>query len=235
MTNQLSDQPQDELLDHEYDGIREFDNPCPGWWRWLFFLTAVFSAVYFFYFHIGKSGLTVEKAWENSVAEDLRLRFADMGELKPDQATLLEAMQKPDWLQVGKSVYEQRCPSCHGSQGQGLVGPNLTDDFYKNIKQLTDIPRVVAEGAANGSMPAWQKRLHPNEIVLVSAYVASIRGKNLPGPRGQEGSKIPPWPPADATEPPAKDEAGEHDGQAPAAKPAVSKPNQDPSSGKAQQ
>jgi cytochrome c oxidase cbb3-type subunit 3 len=43
-------------------------------------------------------------------------------------------------------------------------------------------------------MPAWKTRLHPNEIVLVAAYVASLRGKNLPGPRGPEGEKIPPWP-----------------------------------------
>lgn len=183
-----------DLLDHEYDGIREYDNPCPGWWRWLFFLTAVFSAFYFFYFHMGGVGITVEKAHEYAINEDLRLRFAEIGELKPDEATLLEYMQKPDWLQVGSSVYEQRCKSCHGDGGRGLVGPNMTDDYYKGVKQLTDLPRIVADGAANGSMPSWKKRLHPNEIVLVSAYLATLRGKNLAGPRGQEGNAIPPWP-----------------------------------------
>ena len=51
-------------------------------------------------------------------------------------------------------------------------------------------------------MPAWQNRLHPNEIVMVSAYVASLRGQNKDGPRGEEGSVIDPWPAA----PPAHDE-----------------------------
>jgi cytochrome c oxidase cbb3-type subunit 3 len=77
-----------------------------------------------------------------------------------------------------------------------LVGPNLTDEYYKNVKQLIDVARVIQEGAANGSMPAWKSRLHPNEIVMVAAYVANLRGKNLKGPRGQEGQAIPPWPAA---------------------------------------
>jgi cytochrome c oxidase cbb3-type subunit 3 len=70
----------------------------------------------------------------------------------------------------------------------------LTDDYWKNVKQLADIPKVIAEGAAAGAMPSWKTRLHPNEVVLVAAYVASLRGKNLPGPRGQEGDLIPRWP-----------------------------------------
>jgi cytochrome c oxidase cbb3-type subunit III len=41
---------------------------------------------------------------------------------------------------------------------------------------------VIADGAGNGAMPAWRNRLHPNELLLVSAYVASLRGQNLPRP-----------------------------------------------------
>jgi len=84
--------------------------------------------------------------------------------------------------------------SCHGANAAGQIGPNLTDDYYKNVQQLTDIPKIISGGAAAGAMPAWKTRLHPNEIVLVAAYVASLRGKNLPGPRGQEGERIAPWP-----------------------------------------
>lgn len=188
------------LLDHEYDGIREYDNPCPGWWSWLFFGTAVFAAFYFFYFHMGWAGITIHRAHENAVADNVRLRFAEIGELQPDEPTLLQYMRQPEWLQVGRSVYEQKCKSCHGTEGCGQVGPNLTDDFYKNVDKPVDILDVVRNGAANGSMPAWP-RLHPNELLLVSSYVASLRGKNLPGPRGQEGKEIPPWPAAGDTAP----------------------------------
>jgi cytochrome c oxidase cbb3-type subunit 3 len=50
-------------------------------------------------------------------------------------------------------------------------------------------------------MPAWKNRLHPNEVVMVSAYVANMRGQNLTGPRGAEGSAIPAWPKAPAAAP----------------------------------
>jgi cytochrome c oxidase cbb3-type subunit 3 len=184
---------QGELLDHQYDGIQEYDNPCPGWWKWLFFLSALFAPFYFFYFHIGKAGITIAKDHENAVANNVRLRFAEIGELTPDEPTMIKYMQKPEWLQVGRSVYEQKCKSCHGEGGRGLVGPNLTDDYYKNVAKLTDIPEVVTKGAGNGSMPAWN-RLHPNEVVLVSAYVAGLRGEQLAGGREPEGKEIPPWP-----------------------------------------
>ena len=91
---------------------------------------------------------------------------------------------------------ERKCAQCHGPDASGLTGPNMTDDHYKNIKKITDIPQVIANGAANAAMPAWKNQLHPNEIVLTAAYIASLRGKNLPGPRGPEGDPIPPWPEA---------------------------------------
>ena len=38
------------LLDHEYDGIREYDNPLPGWWRFIFYASIVFAVAYFIWF-----------------------------------------------------------------------------------------------------------------------------------------------------------------------------------------
>ena len=193
------------LLDHEYDGIREYDNPCPAWWHAIFLGTVVFSALYFVFFHIapaaGTNGWTLDEAYEDNVADNLKLQFRDLGDLQVDEPTVLKYMQETEWLAMGASVYKTHCKSCHGADGSGLVGPNLTDDQYKNVKQLIDVARVIENGAANGSMPAWKNRLHPNEVVMVSAYVANLRGQNLTGPRGTEGPVIPPWPKA----PPAKE------------------------------
>lgn len=204
----MANDTHEQLLDHEYDGIREFDNPCPSWWHMIFFGTFVFSVAYYVFFHIGPlmgtNGWTLTEAYDEAVAEDLKLRFAEIGELTADEPTLLEYMEKPDWLAVGISVYKTHCKSCHGEDGSGTVGPNLTDHHYKNVKTLVDVARVVENGATNGSMPAWRNRLHPNELALVSAYVASLRGQNLPSQRGAEGNEIPPWPDATA-EPPAED------------------------------
>ena len=188
----------DSLTDHDYDGIREFDNPTPGWWHLIFWLTIAFSFSYFVYYHLGPSGRTLDAGYQAAVAENLRLRFSEIGELMPDEATLLQYMGQPEWLAVGQSTYVANCKSCHAEDGSGQVGPNLTDDHYKNVKNLTDLVAVILNGAAGQNMPAWRSRLHPNEIVLVSAYVANFRGKNLPGPRGQEGQIIPAWPAAAA-------------------------------------
>lgn len=190
-----------KLTDHEYDGIREYDNPCPTWWHLIFLGTFVFSVLYFFFF-LGSFGWTVAEAYDSAVADNLKLRFAEIGELEVNEKTLVEYMGKPDWLAIGASVFQAQCKSCHGADGAGLVGPNLTDNNYKNVKQLIDIAHVVENGASAGAMPAWKNRLHQNEIVLVSAYVAKLRGKNLVGPgdavekRDGKYKPIPPWPTA---------------------------------------
>jgi cytochrome c oxidase cbb3-type subunit 3 len=194
----------DQLLNHEYDGIREYDNPTPAWWHLIFLGTVVFSIAYYLFFQIGNSGWTVQEAHQTAVAADLKRRFEEIGELQGDQSTLVQYMQEPEWLSVGATVFATHCKSCHGANGEGAVGPNLTDEHYKNVKQLTDLVRVLEEGAANGAMPAWRTRLHPNEIVLTAAYVATLRGQNLPSPRSTEGEQIAPWPTESATEPAEK-------------------------------
>ena len=81
---------QDQLLDHEYDGIQEYDNPCPGWWHAIFWLTVLFSAAYFLFFQVGSNGWTLAEAWKSAAAEDVKKRFGSMGDLHNDTATHLE-------------------------------------------------------------------------------------------------------------------------------------------------
>ncbi len=185
----------DELTDHSYDGIQEYDNPLPGWWTWLFVGTIAFCPVYWVYFHSGDPSRTVLAGYQQSVAANLKLQFAEIGELQPDRKTIVRYLDDPKWLVVGESTFQTHCTSCHGSHGEGKVGPNLTDDYWKNVKNIEDIAGVVKNGAANNAMPAWGNRLHPNEIVLVSAYVASLRGSAAgKGGKAPEGNQIPPWP-----------------------------------------
>lgn len=180
------------LLDHEYDGIREYDNPTPGWWHMIFFGTIFFSVFYIVFWHYSPMGWTARDTLVASQVDEIRRQFAGV-EFKSDESTILELMADAKWHDFGQGVFKSNCVSCHGTDGQGLVGPNLTDNAWKNVKALPDVAKVVAEGAGNGAMPAWKGRLHPNEVVLVSAYAASLRGKNLPG-RAPEGAEIAPWP-----------------------------------------
>ncbi len=190
----MAKEPQDILTDHEYDGIREYDNPTPGWWTWLFVVTIIFSVLYFPIVLAGRGELSPIGAYDRAVIENTLLQFAEIGELTPDGPTLVRFSQDEKWLGVGRTIYITHCISCHGSAGEGLVGSNLTDDYWKNVKVIEDIALIVQEGAAGGAMPAWQNRLNTNEIVLVSAYVASLRGSNPGSGRPAEGTVIPPWP-----------------------------------------
>ncbi|GIW99148.1 MAG: cytochrome CBB3 [Pirellulaceae bacterium] len=193
----------DEVLtNHSYDGIQEYDNPLPGWWKWTFVGTAVFSVLYFMYYHLGAPGRSIYEQYDRELAEVTRLQFQEIGELQPTEATILEYMGKENWLKIGEVVFKTHCASCHGRHGEGKVGPNLTDEFYKHVRKLEDIARVVQDGANAGAMPAWGNRLHVNEIVLVSAYVASLRGTNVSGGKSAEGNPIPAWPSAVASHEP---------------------------------
>lgn len=191
-----SNNPEGEVsLGHSYDGIQEYDNPMPGWWKLVFLITAVFAVPYLLYYHNGSPDRTIHATYAESVAENMRLQFDEIGELAADQATVMKYIDDEKWLAVGRSVFATHCVSCHGASAEGKVGFNLTDDKWKHVKHAGDIARVVNEGANNKSMPAWQSRLHPNEVVLVSSYVASLRGSNPPGAiPAKAGEKIiPSW------------------------------------------
>jgi cytochrome c oxidase cbb3-type subunit 3 len=186
----------DKLSDHCYDGIQEYDNPTPGWWNMLFVATVVFSPLYLLWFHSPTSGRTLLSQYEVDLAANMKLQFGELGDLEPDEATIVKYMDDPQWIKVGQATFATNCVSCHGRGGEGVSAPNMTDDHYLHVKQVADIAAVIKNGAKNGAMPAWGNRLHPNEVVLAAAYVASMRGKNLPSARPAEGEVIPPWPTA---------------------------------------
>lgn len=189
----MAEPVRDNLLDHEYDGIQEFDNPTPGWWHLIFLVSFVFSLAYLAFWHGSPLAWSIEEAHASAELRALKKQFGELGDLTADEETVRRMMGEARWMAVGQSVFRANCVSCHGASGEGLVGPNLTDDHWKNVARLGDILRVVSDGAANGAMPSWKNRLHPNEVILVSAYVAAMRSSPVSGPRGQEGDAIPAW------------------------------------------
>lgn len=189
---------------HVYDGIQEYDNPLPGWWTLVFYLTILYSIGYLFINFAQPGWVQTELKYEAAVAADELRQFAELGELEANGDTLMGFISDPEqakWLKIGKAVFMTNCVSCHGRDGSGVSGPNMTDDHYLNVTALDQIPGIVTNGAKEGAMPAWGNRLGKNEVILVSAYVASLRGLNLPsaGGRPAEGKVIPAWSAAPAT------------------------------------
>ncbi len=189
----------DPLLNHEYDGIREYDNPTPGWWHMIFFGTILFAIFYVVFWHFSPMGWNVYDKLAADQSRALEATFGDMGELTGDEQTIMRYATDEKWLTAAAAWFAGKCISCHGANGEGVVGPNLTDDYFINIKTPEDIYKMISEGAVAKGMPAWGKQMHPNKVVLLASYVASLRGKNLPG-KGQQGEMIDPWPVLQAPE-----------------------------------
>ena len=180
-------------VDHVYDGIQEYDNPIPGWWSWIFVATIVFTPVYIVWFHAPGMERDLIAQYDRAYAANLEQQFGELGDLTADAETILTYIDDAKWLAVGKATYQTHCVTCHGGSGEGLTGPNLTDEAYLHIETVEDIATVLQVGANNGAMPAWANRLHPNALVLTASYVASLRGTNVPGGKAPEGDSIAPW------------------------------------------
>lgn len=190
----VSGSPQaDRVFEHEYDGIREYDNPMPGWWVWLFVLTTVFAIPYIMWYHWGE-GASVEERYEAELAAYAEQLMATYGDLQPDAATIAAYMDDDLAMTGMAGLFKGRCAQCHRADGSGDVGANLTDDCWQNVRTLEDIATVISEGVVIKGMPGWADKLSTTEIVLLSAYVARMRRSPVAGGKPCYGTEIAPWP-----------------------------------------
>lgn len=192
-TEPAEDPNADLLLDHEYDGIREYDNPMPRWWVWIFWGSFYFSIAYFFHFHISGNGQTVAEDHQQAVALAREREAQQSLAAGISEQTLSELMAKTDVMNDASSTFIKKCAECHGNQGEGKIGPNLTDDYWiHGDASLMAIYQLVAEGVQTKGMPPWKRQMRPIELAKVAAFVGTLRGKNLDGPKGKEGKLVKP-------------------------------------------
>lgn len=182
----------DHLMDHEYDGIREYDNPTPGWWHMIFLGTIFFSVLYIAFWHFSPLAWTAQEAWSAQQAREDEKLFAS-GEITNDEATLARLMTNKALMSRAEGHFVKNCAVCHAADGGGTIGPNLTDDHYKNITKITQLYEVITNGAAEGAMPAWSANFSEKDRVLLAAYVASLRGTKPAAPKAAEGEVLPAW------------------------------------------
>lgn len=177
------------LMDHAYDGIREYDNPLPGWWRALFWGTIVFAAGYWVWFHVAGWGRTPDEKYRVALAEYADQRGArEKAELRDiSEDTFIRNATDPAILAKGQEIFATRCASCHAPEGQGLIGPNLTDLYQLHGTTRMDIFKTVRGGVAGTAMLAWGEQMSAADVVAVSTFVTTLRGKNVAGkePQGQ--------------------------------------------------
>ena len=127
------------------------------------------------------------RGWTEGRARNARVYAEELAAVKelqakpPVYADVLAALDDEAALAAGQATFETSCFACHGKLGEGGIGPNLTDDHFLNVKQLTDISNVLVNGVVAKGMPAWDTKLTETQIVLLSAYVARMRQNPIPG------------------------------------------------------
>jgi cytochrome c oxidase cbb3-type subunit III len=185
----MTDGDRDRLLPHAQDGIEEYDNPLPGWWVWIFWATIIFSLGYWVYYQLGP-GPSVTAQYETEMREAAARQPATPAAGAVSDQTILALQKSAAALANGKAIFASRCVPCHGDRGQGIVGPNLTDDYWLHGGRPSDIYHTITEGVPEKGMVPWKTQLSPEEITSVAAFVLSLRGTNPPNPKPPEGQKV---------------------------------------------
>lgn len=174
------------LMHHEYDGIRELDNNLPPWWVWGFYFTIGFAVVYMINYHIlGTSDLQIE-AYNKDMkrAEKEVAAYLDKMAMNVDETTATLMTDSKD-LSAGKTIFNANCASCHKENGEGEVGPNLTDKYWIYGYDIKEVFGTINNGTTAG-MPAHSDKLNPIQVQQVASYVLSMpEAKGQRGPDGE--------------------------------------------------
>lgn len=187
-----------ETTGHEWDGIRELNNPLPRWWLWCFYGTIVFSLLYTIAYPawpLLRSSTSGLLHWSSraEVAQEL----AAIAEARKDWAEelttldLTEVADRPELLKFavagGASAFKVYCSQCHGAGAAGGgIYPNLVDDDWIWGGSLADIYLTLLHGiryagdddTRYSEMPAFgDGLLSREEIRDVAWHVLSLSGK----------------------------------------------------------
>ena len=180
------EQESDLELDHEYDGIRELDNRLPPWWLYGFYATIIFGVIYLWRYHVSYSAPLSKEEFEISVKkadEEVKAYLAQKGE-SVDENTVTVSVEPTD-IAEGKKIYTAACVACHKDDGGGMVGPNLTDDYWLHGGDVKSVFKTIKYGI--NAMPQWQTSYSNKQIAQVASYVMSLHGANPTGAKTAEG------------------------------------------------
>lgn len=184
------------LLDHDYDGIREYDNPMPGWWKSIFLGSIMFAGFYGLYFHLMEWGRTPEQQYRAALDDyEGKKGLRDRAEAANiSEKSLAAASLDLKLVEHGAQLFKTKCATCHTDDGRGLIGPNLTDLRQIHGATRMDLYGTVTKGVPGTAMLAWGEQLPHGEILAAVAFVVTLRGKNIAGKPG-EGAPVQPFTP----------------------------------------
>ncbi len=182
------EQEKDLLTDHEYDGIKELDNDLPPWWLWGFYITIIFSVIYVLVFHVFQWAPLQQEEYVMEMEEAKK----EVDQYLASQENLIDEtnvvfLSEDQAVLEGKRMYDANCVACHGANGEGGVGPNLTDQYWKHGGDIKDIFRSIKYGIPERGMIAWQNQFNPKEMQQLASYIYTLHGTNPPNGKEPEG------------------------------------------------
>lgn len=178
------------IKDHEYDGIRELDNDLPPWWKWLFYITIVFFVVYLIRLFVFEADDLVQLTeYNNEMAQAASLNPT------PAQSQTFELKVLNDQMSLtnGKAIFDKICAVCHLVDGGGLVGPNMTDDYWIHGNTIEDMFNTVTNGVIEKGMIAYKDQYSPQQRLEVISYIISLHGTTPATPKAPQGD-LKEWP-----------------------------------------
>jgi cytochrome c oxidase cbb3-type subunit 3 len=186
----VTEKKRDELMSHEVDGIREFDNAMPRWWLYGFYFTIVFGVLYFANYHVLSTPLVGKRTLVAEYDESVRLA-ALVPRAAASSAGPIVALTDGPSLEKGRAIFEGStnvCFSCHRADLGGMVGPNLTDDYWLHGCSPAQLVANIKSGfPERGMMPfGTGQHLSDEQVLQVASYVLSKHDTHPPNPKPRE-------------------------------------------------
>lgn len=184
--NKPVDHHEDNITDHEYDGIKELDNPPPRWIMAIFYITIGISIIYgAYYFWLGVGDHQDEEYVKSSVKHEAKYQIVSLS------ANDLEWLTDDASLAEGKTIYnEMNCFACHGMNGEGnAIGPNLTDDTWISGCDFQSVFNIIKNGNPAKGMTAFKGQISDDKIQKVSSYIHILVGTNPANAKAAQGVK----------------------------------------------
>jgi cytochrome c oxidase cbb3-type subunit III len=175
-------------LGHNYDGIRELDNSLPKWWLYGFYLTIFVGVVYLYRFHYAHTAPSSKEEFEIAIkhAEEEKEKYLAKAANNVDEntVTLLTDIAA---IEKGKTNFTTMCAACHGTEGQGGVGPNLTDNYWLNGGSINDIFKTIKYGKPEKGMRSWKDDFSPIQIAQIASYIKNMQGTKPANAKEKQG------------------------------------------------
>jgi cytochrome c oxidase cbb3-type subunit III len=180
-------------LEHDFDGIQEYNNPLPKWWLWTFYLSAIFLVGYLVVYpglgsYKGTAGWTSRgelQADQNEANRTYGAIYADLAS-KPVE----ELIYNPQAIRMGQRLFANNCSTCHGGDGRGSIGfPNLTDTHWLYGGTPEEIKTTITEGR-HGMMPPQERVLGSDKVIQeIVQYVLKLNNKTFDEPQAIAGEQ----------------------------------------------